>query len=504
MTRRKIPPVLRLIIVVALGFGVLFWFYSHSIIEISVSKTSQGDLTYSLFKQPAQKPKTVTTKNQTVKKIVAKGSYEVLVSQSNNGYFGLVQTKGFLSKTKVSAVLTPEKSRQFIGDSPDDCLFFEKVLYSYKCSDSSFVNINVHTPATSSSPTYISKLSASTIDGVIEGLVKTNSGNVVLTHQVDVEGAGGHVVYLVDTNLRPIKQRVLDGLQNNQTYSLIAYQSGFVIYSLENDFYSYYSSLDSSPQSLPIATTHDASLKPLMIGTGDNNLWVVFSSQRNVDNDRLSQNKNIKNSIVIYDGQTTKGLNFDGRQINEASICGPDKICLISDRVMSLYQISGTNTALAYSIGSVKHILAVPNGIDLIREKEIIRLNNNSREGSIEYSFGDYKYCGHQQLNQDKYILCIVNRAGKSQAILISQELDSDSIDKKIAALSALPEIATISIYDKYIYISPELGQLIYDKDTNGYIYDPATKQRVNQKINGEINKLGIDRQKYIIINTSD
>jgi len=126
-------------------------------------------------------------------------------------------------------------------------------------------------------------------------------------------------------------------------------------------------------------------------------------------------------------------------------------------------------------------------------------LDVDSLAGHYEYLFGNYGFNGLQTV-ESGYILKLFTNKDRSVAVLVEQgAIDSDSIDKKIADLQKLQEVTFVSIYDKFIYISAKLGSPVYSSELRSYIDNPETKKVVAEKINKEIDRLGIDRKVYTI-----
>jgi hypothetical protein len=87
-------------------------------------------------------------------------------------------------------------------------------------------------------------------------------------------------------------------------------------------------------------------------------------------------------------------------------------------------------------------------------------------------------------------------------ALLINQKVnDSDSIDKKVLALQKIPEVSATSVYENYIFVSPELGLQNFQDSFGSYGYDPGVKKTVAKTILDKANTLGIDTKKYTIVN---
>src|SRR3990167_1215386 len=482
------------------------WLYTHGTLEIVVSNANDSELSYSLTRQPSGKPNESQSKNKTIKKYVSKGKYEVKVTQGSSGYFSVAETGGFLKKTRIEAKLTPERNRVFICDNPSECMFFDNLLYSYDCAATTpFGAINVHTAANESAPTLLAKLALPNIDGLVEGLIKTSFGNVAMIHFIDVEGSGGRGLYLLDSNLKTIKSRHLDQLTALDPYALAVYKTGFIIYNLDANFIDYFSSFDAEPQQINLQKPVDVSgYLPLSFGTGGDYIWLFLSNLSNQDSEGEINSRDIKNTLLFSDGKSSRTTNLDKKLVLELFICASNRLCLLSDRSFEIYELGDRLGKILYSVTDVQRLELQNNTMLFVRSKDILRIDPVSLSGLVDYSFGDYKYCGLSKQDLENYVLCVADTTGRKRVLLINNEPATDDIDKKIIKLAKLNELAAVSAYKGFIYLTPELGGLVYDTATGGYTYDPTTKLRVNQKINDEINRLGIDRKKYTIINTSE
>jgi hypothetical protein len=99
--------------------------------------------------------------------------------------------------------------------------------------------------------------------------------------------------------------------------------------------------------------------------------------------------------------------------------------------------------------------------------------------------------------------LCTKDENGKKVALLVNQEQENtDSINIKIEQLARLSEVKSVSIYGRYIYISPDIGNPQPNPQTGFFEYDKTTVKNANAIINQEIDRIGISRSTYTIINT--
>jgi hypothetical protein len=491
--------------VLILALIIFYWFYSHAQLEINISNPGGGQITYEISNQSKKGPESIKTQSTSLKRSVAKGSYEISVSQGEQSYFALVKTDGFFSKSKVVATLAKEKQRSFAGNNPAPCMFYNGQLYTYTCNGA-FSDINKHVPATASEPTFVVKNSSTKITGILEGLINTPQGSVALLHSVDLEGPGGHSAYVLDGNLNPLKQAALKVLKSDDSYSLKSYQSGFLVYDSKFEQVFYYAGIEATPKSINIERPENDALQPVALGVNGSSILTLYTSSANPASLSTKTDKNARNEIIIsrFDqngGLSSKKIDIDGYPINSAVLCGQEKICVQSGSSLLVYDESGGGNPL-YSIRNASSVESVGGNVILVRSSGILNFNPDTKSGSYDYTFGDYRYCGIKKSNPNQYVLCITSGSGKSAALLVDQgAANIDSIDKKIQKLQKSTDLTDISIYGKYIFFTPDAGSLIYSPSLGGYDYDPNLLKSSGDKANQEIDKLGINRNTYTIIN---
>lgn len=479
---------------------VLVWLNNQGRLVIELNTADKNTISYKLTNQNGQKTNEVKTGSTKITRLVSKGSYEILISQNGNSSFSVVNTRGFLRKTTIKLGLSPEKSRQFIGNNPQPCTFFNgTVLYSYACG-AELSRVVKHEPATYSLPTYTSNL-PDTLNAIILGTASTNAGSVVLLKEQSISTSFS--VATLGSGFSLTNKKELPELDRLASYSIQPYSDGFIIYDSSFSKMLYYSSISSSPRPISISKPDDNSQKPAFLTTAGDNILAVFSTSPQGQDTAIEASTNkIKNTLVVYSqGQSRKYI-FDKQQYSDASTCGQDKLCLISGKQLSVYDgINSSSPKFLYKVNGVNSIFSTKTSLVLARDNETLQLDIDRQTGSREYSFGDYRLCGIQN-DVGAYILCLINNKNNKVALRIDEATnDSNDIDKKIAELQKTSEVKNISIYKNYIYISPNLGPLKYDSVIKGYVYDPETKKRVNAAIDQKVLELKIDTNVYHIIN---
>lgn len=492
------------LVFIVLAAAFLVWRYGFIKVQVSQA-VADSKLTYSLQRQGEAKTSIISTDSPTLKRLVPKGNYEILVSQNNKSRFALVETGGFFRTQQVALDLVPEHSRKFVGDNPAPCMYYTDRLYSYECGDL-YGQVNAHVPATATTPTYVSRHLLASIEGSLEGIIRTNSGPVGLSHPSDVEGPGEHIAYLFDKDLRPKETLELEELDNQKTYAIKAYgDGGFIIYSSNLDEVILYDSWNAKAQSLNLKAPEDKSLKAVSLSISGSTILLVYSNFSSGDiTDADLQNKITKNQIVIYQDQQIKIFELDGDPISSAEPCGQNQICVLRNRALSIIDPDYQMAKPLYTVEGVDSIASLGNDLLAVRRGEVLNLDIGSKSGYIDYNLNGMSFCGLQKIDNSRYVLCVVDKDKKAALLIDRTVADQDSLDKKIQQLRKQPAIKDISVYGNYIFITPDLGPLVYDVSIDGYGYSPSGRQLINDKINREAQRLGIDTKTYKVINTAN
>jgi hypothetical protein len=490
-----------LIFLLLVASVVVFLVSSYGFIEVD-SGASSGEMTYKLQRQGSQNADELKSTSTKIRKLVRKGSYEILVKSGDKSSFAVAQVKGFLSTTTVSSRLAPEKGRTFVGDNPGPCMYYADLLYSYSCGGT-LADIVSHLPATDTQPSYTMDNSVN-VEDLIEGFIKTKDGDFVIVQSFSVEGGNSpHTAYKVKNGVDAGGGIELAGLDSAKSYSIDTFRQGFIAYDDSFSSLVYYESVSTQPKAIVLESPEEAEFKPYLFDASGERILALYSNNTAGEvADIHDPGDNVKNEIVVYDNGSQKKFSLDGRQYSGAKLCGNNEICLLSEKDLIVYGISGNKLQQLFQVSSVNDVEMVAGTLLVFRDKEVLSLSIDPRNGSINYSLGDYKFCG-VRVGTSSYVLCLINSKDEKLALRVDMKVDSsDNIDKKIAQLLKLPEVASIPIYDKRIFISPELGELVFNQSSGGFGYDPAKRQAVASKINQELNELRIDRNVYSVTNT--
>jgi len=493
-------PLLLFVVVFLSGRGSLY-------IDVK-SGTSGQELTYNILNQSNGKSNEVKTTKSSISKSVKKSNYEILVTQGEKSAWTTVKSGGFFKKTRLSVELKPEKNRQFVGYNPSYCMnYIGQVLTSYTCDDS-FSNIKIHVPATANQATYTMNVSTN-VQGNVRGIINTQLGPVALVRFFLADSdASAYAAYVLGAGLLPAQTATLSGLNPDKVYDIQPYKNGFLAYSDDFSDVKYYASLTTSPESVSIEKPGNTNIKPYLLRTmGDS---VVLASSDKAEFEARSDPKaigKVNSVIAVHKDGKTKQFSFN-RQFVSAEACGNNKLCLLNtannDKMqLFVYDIGDDTPKQLFVLNNITSIQNTDVGLLALSDTRILNLDVDNKTGFVEYSFGDRKFCGLQK-DVGGYLLCQTNTKGVNAVLRIDQTSNnSDSIDKKVAGLEKMSEVKNVSVYGQFLFISPDLGELVYDNSLGFFNYDPSVKQSVNDKISHQIDVLGVDRNTYHIINTS-
>lgn len=474
-----------------------YWVYGHSFIEITVNNTKSSEqLTFSFQKQGDDKASEAKSNSKTIKKLVSKSDYEVLVKQSDSSNLTIVRTNGFLRSTAINVNLTKEKERNFVGDNPADCVgYIESKIVSYSCGGL-YGDINIHVPATQSQPTYALNNPNLTASGTVEGIVNTDEGNVLLLKSPENRDEGfilpaGHFAHIVDENLKSLTVTRLEGLSADKTYSIKPHGGGFIVFDSKFEQILYYPSTKSKPETISLGALKEKGLLPYALGISDNDLAGLYSTRQDSKDDR--------SEVTIKSQNSTRNFVFK-KSYSAVQPCGANKLCLLgNDKRLEVFDTSGEKPKFLFAVNNVVAIENSQKGSLAVNSTGVLNLNTEDRTGYYEYTFGKYTFNDIYKTQQG-YILRITSNKNRGAALLIDQNsVNTDSIDKKTGDLQEMSEVSLVSIYGKFIYISADLGELVYSNELRSFIYNPDTQKSVANKLNLEIDRLGIKREVYSI-----
>lgn len=498
--RRLFTP---LLIIIALVFAVV-WLISHSFVEISITNSPGGEASYTITKQEqGAKPIIVKSSSQKVKKLLKKGSYLVEVTQGDSSYLSLVKSGWIFKTSSVSANLKSEVSRQFVGDSPDPCMIMSGgILISNNCGGS-YESIKTHVAADLVTPTHAA-FDKKSIVGTVEGLATSKEGGFALIRQsISEDDTMMHILYSLTPNgaeaATPKEVLRLDKLKPEDSYAITRYSDGLLVYNSSFTDNYFYQTLASAPTKIDFGPQKQTGLSPKFLGASTSGVIAIYNS---FISDNKKAAKKSKTEIAVFANGVARHFILNGTY-DSGYLCSAGLVCLLNGQTLDIYKLGTSGKLkLVNTLRSVSAVFPVSDGsIALATTSGLADFNLNSLSGSYAYRFNDYAFKS-MAVSGSSYILNLKDYKSKGFALLVDASSKSDGIDKKITELKKLPEIKDLSIYKNIIYITPELGELVYDSDSGFFGYSQAVRTEVGQKIKDDLVKQGIDTIKYTVINT--
>lgn len=509
------------------GFALLLFGYllfSYGFIEVEIVNPENGNLSYKINDQHQK------YNESSFKKLVKRGSYEVLASQDSNNKVGVIESGGFLSTNKLSLELESQKSREFIGDSPASCFeFIKSRLLSWSC----FGNAEggkVHAPATTQIPSLNKSFSVFGYSGMRLMDFLSSDGQTYALVGVDYDDGSQVALYEFDPVTGVIdstKSRQINELPGGKNYQASRVDDGYLIYS--DDGYELMKFKDIGSEIIRINRPDvKDGLKLYSLQTNQNTIVMVFGHEFTGSemggssffpsypkNDKQnSGDGRINNSfdegmdggeIVLINGDDQTVIPFKNRA-HQIRLCGEKMICMLHESKLTFYELNATKLTKLFQMTGVSQIESSGKHLLVVKDDGVMVMDPLTRQGHYEYMFGGYSFCGIKPLDKS-YLVCVNSKQdNRRQSVLrINTEVDTtDYIDQQILELQELQEVKSLSIYKNLIYLSPELGELTFDEKTKMLDHNPETKKRVNESINRKINESGIDLRKYTIINPYD
>jgi hypothetical protein len=495
-----------LFLLLLLFVGIVIYLVSqYSFIQVNVQNSSSNqDITYQITDTKKDKSTSHTTTSNSYKKLVRRGEYEALATQDKSSAIAIVKSGGFFTTKQVDLILSIEKGRGFVGNNPFPCTIQSRqVLMTYQCDDF-FSKAVAHVPATDEMPTYIARTNYPA-PGRIAGTYYKGGQTYVLVHN-DQGGDSGaaYILYELDGQKIFSKRELFDD-RGERDYKLMPYRDGFILYDTQFRAFKYYSSPTAPAEDIKIDLPKmSKDMSAARIATTNDSIVLVIDDSAKRNDEDVHRDSASGNTIVgIYKNGKVQSYKFN-ITFSDIEACGTNKLCAVSDGMLYVYDISGSKAKLLYNVSGVQSVTRVGDQLIVQRNKQIIAFDPDTRTGSLDYTFGDYTSCGSPQATApNQYVLCLINNRQKKVALLINRGTETDNIDQKVVELQKLSSVEDVSAYGNYLYVTPRLGPQIRDKTTGFYSSDPAVVRVTADEINKKLAEIGLDQQKYKVVNTA-
>ncbi len=485
------------------GLFVFIWVYGHSYLEVT-SNTQGAKYKLVMTDQKTGNKTEVETSEKTIKRFVTRGKYQILIRQGEKSYVASVDTGGFLGTKTVDTKLVAENARKFVGDNPGPCLHYTGLLlYSFGCGDT-FDQAVMHAPATINQPTITQKNSGGT-DGYIEGFIQIKGDILALVRSPDAdeEEGGPQNIYTINNGSWTIKSGyILNKLSGDTTYGISAFNEGFLVYSQDGSKAYYYSNAQDEGKVIALTKPSTTGAVFSSLSTDRNKIVALYVTNTEEYDGTNRPTVKGKTEIIIEQGNQ-EGVHYTfNRDFSSASLCGENLLCLLNNEGLFIYRLNGSKSQLVNQFQSGKWVKEIGKRLYILTDEGVVSFDSATQTGYLSYSFASYQYCGVREYSSG-YVLCLINKKSEKVALAIDvNQSNTSSIDKKIATLMDMKDVNKLSIYDTYIFISPNLGDLVFDEGSHEFTYDKNRRVVTNAAIQKEIDTQKINRSIYHIINT--
>lgn len=481
---------------------LFWWLGTHGFIDVTVdAKQGGSSYTYIVMDKKGAEISRAKSASPHFRKLVKKDSYQLLVEGKGGSEYRLTKVGGFLGKTKLAAVLQPEGAREFVGNNPGFCMNYDgSLLFSYSCSEPG--TLASHQPATPETPTTTFTEPVPTIP--LRGLINYGGSMKAMVLRDD-EAGGGVTLNYISPQLRLSNPVPLIGVAAENAAYLQPYKQGFVVYGKGLGVVNYFDSPSSRPVEIKSTPPSDNNPNPVEITIYKGSVGALFNSTRGGNDAGLDENAGATgttgSSEYIFYGNDARSYKLN-KAYTAGGQCGDNRLCLINSGVLDIYSLVGEKARLEFSLQNVQKVFTEADNIIIVTGERVISLSQSSLVGYVQYSFGRaIGYCGSGAAPIG-YVLCVVAADNKTAALHIdTTRPDQTKIDQKVFSLLEDPNISSVSAYKNYVYVSPNLGELIFDASQGGYSYDPEVKRSTAKAINDLVKRLGIDTSKYSVIN---
>jgi hypothetical protein len=482
--------------------AVIQFIFNTSYITVTVAG-GKGDINYHYLNQGSDKSADKKTVNTTVKKRVGRGTHEVTITSNGASYFTVVKTSGFLKSTRVVAEIKPEDKREFIGDNPGPCAFYDSVLLSYACTGV-LSDVAIHKPATADSVTTTETSTDPDFEASeIGGFITLSGKRYLYTQTPDLHDAVERQAQLLEIGDDLLVKSVIN-LKNVPTSSyqeIKPFRDGFIIFSKVSNEARYFKTPTSEPEVIKITPYSSPGYSSEGTFVSSSRVGAIY-----VDNDQSTEDiddeepKDSKTGVVITNGNQQQEYTIE-RYYTKALFCGENYLCFQSGTKLYLYKITDEKLEEQYFISHVTNFEVSDKTVLISRDNQIIRLSPAEVKGVIGYSFGDYANCGVNTTQTAGYLVCTINKANDRAMLYVDPSTpNTDNIDKKVLDLSQKPDVEHVSAYKNFITVVPNTGPPVYNAATQGFGPDPAVQAEVRARIQKAISSIGFG-QNYVVTN---
>lgn len=492
----KIIPTIVISSVLLIGVIVTSYVATHGFINVSIKSSDAQPKQYILTNQDNGDTQVYTNSSNNIKKMVRKGNYEVSILQTGRSAWLHTRVSGLLHTSKIDTNLKNESGREFVGNNPAPCSYYlDNRLITFECQRAT--SLTEHIPATATTPTYAQVIKNLKIGDTVAGIVKTGAGPVIIIRSHDIESDTDLVsAATLDGAGNLTDQTSLDGVDSSKEYIIASYRNGFVLYSSDLKSVASFESIHSKAQVVDMSNKRSG-LKPLGLTASDKGLVAYYSS---VDaSDDPDPKAHITSEVITNSDNVIQHYTFD-TALTKASFCGT-KLCILSDNTLNVYETLESGLHFDYEMSGINDLQTSMGTMYLENKYGILMLDDQASPNHYMYTFNDYRSCG-VGLNSNIPVVCLLTPRHDKVSVLLQGSLDNYPIDRSVLTLLKDKRIQNVSAYQKYIYLTPEVGKLTYDSNVNSFNYSDKQKATSIRLIDDLVISSKLNRSTYNVIDT--
>lgn len=519
ITRTKIIVTLSAIVVLFLGL----WVYRQSFIDVTITPVNDAETTVTIIDQESGEATQEAADGDHYRRRVPRGNYEVVVEQDSAGAMAIVSTGSFFSATHVELELQHQNTRTPIAHGSLPCVNeTDSTLVSWECNNL-LENARVHIPATADQPTYKRRIQG--VGSWVVESVSTINGDRYALIRLEAHDDGGflHGIYPFtnDHNIDVGGGRILNDLSSDGYYQLHSHKDGFAVLSETGESAYYYQGVsDENPETIAVPRPESTNglrmveahfgehisvlyADELLFPPVTNNWLRSAEASTHEEEEGEPDTKEYRRASFVSSNDAINELLLPP-ETTSATLCGAELLCARVSGDVVVYRVDGDETSIVGRVTGVDKLLRRgDNQLWLSRENTVVRFSPETMTGTHAFATKG-EMCGAESGSQQSLLVCARQNPGGENTIfrLDPTETTSRPIDHKLAELRSLDEVRQITAQGKFVYVSPEVGELVRDSVTGDFRYDPKRVHDAAQAIDEKVASLGLEEDGYQVINT--
>lgn len=471
---------------------ILVWLGDHGRIALSTSSSLSSSEIEMIGPEGAEKIYLYFGKSRG---LIKSGNYTLYVSGDNGTYVATVTVGRFLRETNISLHNKKESYRRIVGVNPSPCMFYlEEKLYSVECGDN-FFGLQEHVPSTKETPTYTQNVNSNDYFGEVVDLIPYEKNKISVLLK-DSEGVATYALQTIDAGISSSTRQQVS-VDVNKQYRMLYSGEGMLLYPTSFDSY-VFNSVSGKNKNVRLKTPKN--LTPTDIGYSGGTLIRLFSSQPSALDGETSVLKSDSGKSVVYVDRGDESIIYTfAQRFSKVWIC-EKHLCLIDKSGLNIYSMTGDTANLEYTVYGVTDVIDGDFGSRLITNEGVVNFNITKRLGYLEYSFGEFRYCGSGAANKG-YLLCVIDKKmGKLGVFVNPSKTSLFAVDKAASIMSNKNFVDYVSAQGDNIYIVPKYPTHPTNNSDEEQEQIKIEVDKINKEIFSVLKQLSIPSSYHVVV----